>query len=79
MKKNNPDTCLILILPPNATTLNFRREDRSKERIENDIQNLEIARGFDYVIVNDDLVRACNEILAFINNYKVGHVNACKW
>ena len=76
MKKNNPDTCLILILPPNATTLNFRREDRSKERIENDIQNLEIARGFDYVIVNDDLVRACNEILAFINNYKVGHVNA---
>ena len=37
MKKKNPNTCLILILPPSAESLNFRRKDRSEERIKNDI------------------------------------------
>lgn len=54
MKQNNPNTCLILVLPPNASVLNFRRKDRSQERIQNDIQNLENARNFDYVIINDN-------------------------
>ena len=36
MKQNNPNTCLILVLPPNADVLNFRRKDRSQERIQND-------------------------------------------
>ena len=75
MKQNNPDTCLILILPPNASVLNFRRKDRSQERIQNDIQNLENARNFDYVIINDNLADAYNEILNCISNFRNGNIN----
>ena len=63
MKQNNPNTCLILVLPPNASVLNFRCKDRSQERIQNDIHNLENARNFDYVIINDNLADTYNEIL----------------
>ena len=51
MKKRNSDTCMILIIPPTAESLINRRKDRSEERIKNDIQNLETAKNFDYVIV----------------------------
>lgn len=75
MKQNNPNTCLILVLPPNASVLNFRRKDRSQERIQNDIQNLENARNFDYVIINDNLADAYNEILNCISNFRNGNIN----
>lgn len=51
MKLKNSSTCMILIIPPTAESLINRRKDRSKERIKNDIQNLEIAKKFDYVVV----------------------------
>ena len=78
MKKKNPNTCLILILPPNAESLNFRRKDRSEERIRNDIQNLENAKKYDYVIINDNLADAYNEILKCINKFKQGFINSDK-
>lgn len=72
MKKNNPNTCLILILPPSSDILNFRRKDRSQERIQNDILNLENSRNFDYVIVNDNLVDTYHDILKCLSNFKMG-------
>lgn len=75
MKKKNPNTCLILILPPSAESLNFRRKDRSEERIRNDIQNLENSKNYDYVIINDNLADAYNEILKCINKFKQGFIN----
>lgn len=70
MKKRNQDTCLILILPPNADVLNVRRKDRSCVRISDDIQNLEIAKNFDYVVINDDLDKAMTEVLDCIESFK---------
>lgn len=70
MKKNNPDTCLILLLPPSASELNLRRENRSLKRIEDDIDNLNVAKQFDYVVTNDDLNQAVNDVLKCIDAFK---------
>ena len=72
MKERNQDTCLILILPPSVEDLNKRRKDRSKERIESDIQNLEVAKHFDYVIVNDNLEQSYKDILKCISDFNKG-------
>ena len=61
-----------------VSVLNFRRKDRSQERIQNDIQNLENARNFDYVIINDNLADAYNEILNCISNFRNGNINENK-
>ena len=70
MKEKNFNTLLILILPPSVEDLNFRRKDRSLERIKNDIQNIKDAIGYDCVIVNDDLNVAYNELLKCIETFK---------
>lgn len=70
MKEKNPNTLLILILPPSVEDLNFRRKDRSLEKIKNDIQNIKDAIGYDCVIVNDDLNVAYNELLKCIETFK---------
>ncbi|UKI27494.1 MAG: hypothetical protein L6V91_02495 [Bacilli bacterium] len=49
MKKHNPDTLLVLVLPPNVDELKNRRNDRSIKRIEDDIKNLKDAKSYDYV------------------------------
>jgi len=72
MKQKNSDTCMILIIPPTAETLINRRKDRSKERIQNDIQNLEVAKSFDYVIVNDDIEQAYENIKLCIEHFQKG-------
>lgn len=73
MKKNNPDTILILILPPNADELNNRRTNRSSQRIEDDIKNLEDAKSYDYVIINDDLSLAYDELSKIIDEKMLGN------
>ncbi len=70
MKKNNPDTCLILLLPPSADELNLRRKNRSFKRIEDDINNLRVAKQFDYVVINDDLSQTVNEVMKCIEAFK---------
>lgn len=72
MKQKNPNTCLILILPPTAEALSFRRKDRSQERILNDIQNLENARNYDFVIINDNIITAYDEVIKSIEYFKKG-------
>ena len=77
MKEKNSETCTILILPTSSKVLFSRRKDRSRERIKNDIQNLKVAKQFDYVIVNDNIDKALNEIYFCINHFKNG--GECKF
>lgn len=55
----------------------YIREKIVLRRIENDIQNLEIAKSFDYVIVNNDAEQAYENIESCINHFKKGGV--CKF
>lgn len=72
MKEKNSNTCMILIIPSTAKSLINRRKDRSAERIKNDIQNLEIAKNFDYVIVNDNIEQAYENIKLCIHHFMYG-------
>lgn len=69
MKKHNPNTLLILVLPPNVDELKSRRNDRSVKRIEDDIRNLKDAKSYDYVLINDDLNTAVNQLIYIIDEY----------
>lgn len=69
MKKHNPDTLLVLVLPPNVDELKKRRNDRSIKRIEDDIKNLKDAKSYDYVLINDDLNTAVNQLMYIIDEY----------
>lgn len=69
MKKNNPDTLLILVLPPSVDELKNRRKNRSSKRIDDDIKNLQDAKTYDYVLINDNLDIALNNIMDVIDRY----------
>lgn len=70
MKEVNPNTFLILILPPNVEELKNRRKDRSVKRVEDDIKNLEDAMNYDFVVINDDLELAVTQIIEAINAFE---------
>ena len=63
---------MILIIPPTAESLINRRKDRSRERIKNDIQNLQTAKNFDYVIVNENIEQAYKDIELCIYHFIYG-------
>ena len=70
MKGINPNTLLILVLPPSVDELKNRRKDRSSKRIEDDIKNLEDAIDYDFVVVNDDLELAVTQIIEAIKAFE---------
>lgn len=70
MREVNPNTFLILILPPNVEELKNRRKDRSVKRVEDDIKNLEDAMNYDFVVINDDLELAVTQIIEAINVFE---------
>lgn len=70
MKEVNPNTFLILILPPNVEELKNRWKDRSVKRVEDDIKNLEDAMNYDFVVINDDLELAVTQIIEAINAFE---------
>ena len=72
MKKRNSSTCMILIIPPSAESLISRRKDRSEERIKNDIQNLQTAKNFDYVIVNENIEQAYKNVESCLHHFIYG-------
>ena len=73
MKKNNPNTLLILVLSPNINELANRRKDRNQKRIEDDIKNLNDARNYDYILINDDLSEAIFNIKKIIDSFELGN------
>jgi guanylate kinase len=70
---------LIFIKPPNKEVLKERlikRGTESKEIIENRLSRfdfeMEKINEFNYVVINDDLKKAINEVQEIINKYKSG-------
>lgn len=68
-----PDGVYIFVLPPSLTDLEERlrargtdSEERIKLRLENARREIEIAREYDYAVVNDDLEDATRKVLAII-------------
>ena len=72
-EKMNADTVSVFILPPSMQELRARLERRaedSRETIEKRLDNArkEIARWkeYDYVIINDDLQRSFDDLIAIL-------------
>lgn len=75
IKKIFPDALLIYIAPPSIEALRERLIGRGTESIEKIEQRLEIAKKeleeinfYDYVVVNDDIEKATNEVRDIIKN-----------
>ena len=77
-----PDAVMLFILPPNVKTLLQRLNDRGRDdpddldkRFRAAKREIAMARGsraFDYMVFNDKLERAVNEIQNIINNERAG-------
>lgn len=68
-----PDAVLIFIVPPDLATLRDRLENRRSEkpdhleiRMINALDELRRAREYDYIVVNDEITRAVDEVEAVI-------------
>ncbi|MBQ4256120.1 MAG: guanylate kinase, partial [Oscillospiraceae bacterium] len=73
VKKRCPEAVLVFILPPSVETLRHRLQKRgteSAEVIEQRVKaaetELEMARYYDYTVVNDDLDKAVDDFLGVI-------------
>ena len=73
MKIEMPQACFIFVLPPDVETLKKRLRRRATEaeiemkiRLERAAREMAEASWYDYLIVNDDLDRATEELAAVI-------------
>ena len=73
IRQRVPDAVLVFVLPPGADALVERLRDRGTEgedtlarRIENARGELEQASKFDYVVVNENLEQAINEVWSIV-------------
>jgi guanylate kinase len=79
-----PDALMLFILPPNERTLLQRLTDRGRDdpddlnkrfrAAKREIHMAKGSRAFDYMVFNDDLVRAVAEIQNIINNERAGGI-----
>lgn len=75
IKKLYPDAIGIFILPPSMDELENRLRSRATEKEEDILKRLEIARNeiqqsnnYDYLVINDDLDRASENVLEILHN-----------
>ncbi len=73
MRERVPDVVLVFVLPPSANALVERLTERGTEeednvirRIENARTELEQAAQFDYIVVNENLEQAINEVRSIV-------------
>lgn len=78
VKKRFPDSLLIFILPPSVQALEERLKKRSKDgetnialRIKKAIGEIQQCEDYDFIIINDDLNKAVNEVEAIIVSHRV--------
>lgn len=78
VKKRFPDSSLIFILPPSVQALEERLKKRSKDRetnialrIKKAIGEIQQCEDYDFIIINDDLNKAINEVEAIIISHRV--------
>ena len=76
--RNTEDVVSIFILPPDPVTLRSRLEGRGSEtpeslsvRLRNAANELEISRQYDYVVVNDTVEAAVEEIRTILRSEKL--------
>ena len=74
IKAKFPEAILVFIKPPSIETLRKRLKGRGSEtdeqiekRMARVEMELEKGEGFDYIIINDELKRAVNEVFGIIN------------
>ena len=74
MRERVPDVVLVFVLPPSADALVARLSERGTEgedtvarRIENARGELEQASRFDYIVVNEDLGQAIDDIRCIVS------------
>ena len=74
MRERVPDVVLVFVIPPSADALVERLTERGTEgedtvarRIENARGELEQASQFDYIVVNDDLEQAIDEVRSIVS------------
>lgn len=79
LKKTYPDSRLIFLMPPSIEALEQRLRQRKtegefslKRRMENARREMGEKDKFDYVIINDDLDRAYQELRNIIGSFR-GH------
>ena len=77
VKRQKPDTLMIFIMPPSMEELERRLISRGKDDMETIRRRLNEAERecsmrseFDFVVVNDEVERACAEISGIIDGYK---------
>ena len=78
IRKKFPDACLVFILPPSMEVLESRLRGRGTETEEKILERtaqakteLKFAENYDYLIVNDDLNEAVEELLAVFKAEKL--------
>jgi guanylate kinase len=82
VRHHYPDALLIFILPPDEPTLLQRLTDRGRDSDEDinkrfraakrEIHMAKGSRAFDYMVINDDLDRAVEEIAKIIKHKRAG-------
>ena len=77
VKKNMPSCVLVFIAPPSTEELVKRLKARGTEsdeviklRVETAAKELKVAKEYDYIIVNDDIEKATDDILSVIKAEK---------
>lgn len=78
IRKAFPEACLVFILPPSWEVLEKRlrdrgteTEDKIAERTKQARREVEFAANYDYLIVNDDLSDAVDDLLAVLRAEKL--------
>ena len=62
IKEKFPKAILIYIMPPNLEELKKRMENRGNKRLEFSKQEIELAKNFEWIVVNDDLESAVTQV-----------------
>ena len=80
VRKRVPDAVFIFVAPPSTQELARRQEARNSESSEDmalrrkiAAQEMELAKHYDHVVVNDELERAVAEVLAIIQKARESH------
>lgn len=82
VRYNYPDALLIFLLPPDEPTLLQRLTDRGRDSAEDinkrfraakrEIHMAKGSRAFDYMVINDQLDRAVDEIVKIVHHKRAG-------
>lgn len=78
VKRNRPETLLIFVMPPSMEELERRLTDRGdvapeivRRRLAEAEKEISMRDRFDFVVVNDAVERAADEISKLIDRYKI--------